>query len=129
MTSNIGSQAIQEIHAKGEANKKCARPVLATLQTRFLPEFLNRIDETIIFHPLDRQQLHHIVELQVAAVAEAARAERSRAGSDGRRSRRYCTGGLRSDLRCTAAKATRQQRILNPLASELLKGRFPPQAA
>ena len=48
---------------KAAATKRCARRCMESLQTRFLPEFLNRIDEMIVFHPLDRQQIRKIVEL------------------------------------------------------------------
>ena len=43
---------------------------METLQTRFLPEFLNRIDETIVFHPLDRSQIRKIVDLQIEHLAK-----------------------------------------------------------
>ena len=52
MTSNIGSQAIQEITREGGSEEQIREAVTETLRARFLPEFLNRIDETIIFHPL-----------------------------------------------------------------------------
>src|SRR4029079_5626054 len=66
MTSNIGSQVIQEIAKEGGSEEEMRTAVKETLATRFLPEFLNRIDETIIFHPLDRKEIHRIVELQIA---------------------------------------------------------------
>ena len=52
MTSNIGSQVIRRSPAKAAAKKQIREAVQEALRTRFLPEFLNRIDETIIFHPL-----------------------------------------------------------------------------
>src|SRR4029077_5914615 len=65
MTSNIGSQVIQEIAKEGGSEDEMRQAVKETLATRFLPEFLNRIDETIIFHPLERKHIHKIVQLQV----------------------------------------------------------------
>ena len=52
MTSNIGSQVIQQIAEEGGDEEEMREAVTEALQARFLPEFLNRIDETIIFHPL-----------------------------------------------------------------------------
>ena len=66
MTSNIGSQVIQEIAKEGGTEEEMRDALMETLQTRFLPEFLNRVDEIMIFHPLQKGQIRKIVELQVA---------------------------------------------------------------
>ena len=65
MTSNIGSGDIQEITAAGGGEDAIREAVEAALSTRFLPEFLNRIDETIVFHPLGRGEIAQIVRLQI----------------------------------------------------------------
>ena len=65
MTSNIGSQLIQEITQEGGGEEQIREAVRETLHTRFLPEFLNRIDEILIFHPLSPENLRQIVELQI----------------------------------------------------------------
>ncbi|MEX2560213.1 MAG: ATP-dependent chaperone ClpB, partial [Pirellulales bacterium] len=122
MTSNIGSQAIQEITREGGSQQQIREAVTAALEARFLPEFLNRIDETIIFHPLNRQHLRRIVELQVERlrkqlaqndmtleVTPAALDEIAAAGYDP-------VYGARP------LKRVIQQRIQNPLATEILKG-------
>ena len=72
MTSNIGSQVIQEIAKEGGSEEQMREAVMETLQTRFLPEFLNRVDEIMIFHPLRTGQIRKIVELAGRAAAEAA---------------------------------------------------------
>jgi ATP-dependent Clp protease ATP-binding subunit ClpB len=61
MTSNIGSQVIQEITKEGGSEEEVRNAVKEALQARFLPEFLNRIDETIVFHPLDERHIRRIV--------------------------------------------------------------------
>ena len=61
MTSNIGSQYIMEVRDEDEMRQK----VMEALRFHFKPEFLNRVDDIIIFHRLDRQQLRQIVDLQV----------------------------------------------------------------
>ncbi len=63
MTSNIGSQLIQEIAKEGGSEEQMREAVMETLQTRFLPEFLNRVDEIMIFHPLGPDQIRKIVDL------------------------------------------------------------------
>jgi ATP-dependent Clp protease ATP-binding subunit ClpB len=125
MTSNVGSQLIQQIAEEGGSEDEMRQAVKEALQARFLPEFLNRIDETIVFHPLDRDQIRTIVDLQVdrlarqlsanglsLAVTPAARTAIAAAGYDP-------TYGARP------LKRVIQQKIQNPLATELLKGEFP----
>ena len=63
MTSNIGSQMIQQITSEGGTPEEIEAAVRDILKERLLPEFLNRIDETIVFHPLDREQISKIVEI------------------------------------------------------------------
>src|SRR6187551_588103 len=62
MTSNVGSQAIQEITRQGGGAEEINAAVREVLESKFLPEFLNRIDEIMVFHPLDRKHIHRIVE-------------------------------------------------------------------
>jgi ATP-dependent Clp protease ATP-binding subunit ClpB len=125
MTSNVGSQMIQEIAEQHGSYDQMRSAVMESLQTRFLPEFLNRIDEIIVFHPLDRSQIRKIVDLQIEQLAklleqrelglevtEAARQEIANRGYDP-------TYGARP------LKRVIQQELQNPLASELLKGGFP----
>ena len=121
MTSNIGSQAIEEITREGGSEEQVRQAVTETLRARLLPEFLNRIDETLIFHPLSQADLRKIVDLQTARlkqqlaekgveveVTEAAAAAVAREGYDP-------TYGARP------LKRVIQQRLQNPLAVELLK--------
>ena len=77
MTSNIGSQLIQEITQEGGGEEQIREAVRETLHTRFLPEFLNRIDEILIFHPLSAANLRRIVELADQAAGEACCARRA----------------------------------------------------
>ncbi len=67
MTSNVGSQFIQEFAASGdEANMKLM--IEEAMRATFRPEFLNRIDDLVVFHSLSLEQIGHIVELQLAIV-------------------------------------------------------------
>lgn len=65
MTSNIGSQQIQELSGQGANEWEVEAVVKDLLKTQFRPEFLNRIDETIVFHPLGKDQLGKIVHIQL----------------------------------------------------------------
>ena len=67
MTSNIGSQYLLEgINEDGTISQKAQEQVNADLRAHFRPEFLNRLDETILFHPLTKHDIGYIVDLQVA---------------------------------------------------------------
>ena len=124
MTSNIGSQLIQEITKEGGSQEEIRNAVKESLQTRFLPEFLNRIDETIVFHPLDERHIEKIVKIQVNKLIEQA----GRAGVT-----LECTEGAVAEIArlgydvaygARPLKRVIQQQLQNPLARELLSGRF-----
>ena len=79
MTSNIGNEVIQEYSSLGFANRRKKRvlkekefedKIMSELKNHFKPEFLNRIDEVVIFHPLSNDEIKQIVDLQIKIVAE-----------------------------------------------------------
>jgi ATP-dependent Clp protease ATP-binding subunit ClpB len=125
MTSNVGSQAIQEITKEGGSEQEMRDAVKDALSARFLPEFLNRIDETIIFHPLDQKHIHRIVEIQIGRlVSQAAKAgitlECSEAAID-----EIARLGYDPVYGARPLKRVIQQQLQNELARELLAGEFP----
>ena len=66
MTSNIGSQYLLEgIRENGTISDEAAQAVQADLKAHFRPEFLNRLDEIILFHPLTKENIGNIVDLQM----------------------------------------------------------------
>jgi ATP-dependent Clp protease ATP-binding subunit ClpB len=65
MTSNLGSQVIQELSASGRDFDTIRDAVMGTLRDHFRPEFLNRVDEVIVFRPLSKEQLARIVDIQL----------------------------------------------------------------
>jgi ATP-dependent Clp protease ATP-binding subunit ClpB len=125
MTSNIGSQLIQEITKEGGSQEEIRSAVKEALQTRFLPEFLNRIDETIVFHPLDERHIEKIVSIQVERLVEQA----ARAGIELECSEKAVAEiarlGYDPMYGARPLKRVIQQQLQNPLAKELLSGRFP----
>lgn len=126
MTSNIGSPIIQSMVGKPTEEIKDA--VTDELKNYFRPEFLNRIDEVVVFHALDAKNIESIARIQLKVllarlqkmdltldVSEAAIAELAKVGFDP-------VFGARP------LKRAIQQRIENPLSKLLLEGRFPPKS-
>ena len=125
MTSNVGSQAIQEITKEGGGEQEVRDAVKEALQARFLPEFLNRIDETIVFHPLDQKHIRRIVLIQVQRLVDQA----AKAGIT-----LECTETAVDEIArlgydpvygARPLKRVIQQQLQNELARELLAGKFP----
>jgi ATP-dependent Clp protease ATP-binding subunit ClpB len=127
MTSNIGSPIIQSM--VGSPYEDIRDAVTDELKNYFRPEFLNRIDETVVFHSLDARNIESIARIQLKVllerlqkmdlhleVSEAAIAELAKVGFDP-------VFGARP------LKRAIQQRIENPLSKLLLEGRFPPKSA
>jgi ATP-dependent Clp protease ATP-binding subunit ClpB len=124
MTSNVGSQLIQEISREGGSEAQMREAVTEALHARFLPEFLNRIDEILIFHPLTAQQLHKIVELQIERLRKQLKEkgielEVTTAAIDA-----IAREGHDPTFGARPLKRVIQQRIQNPLATEILKREF-----
>jgi len=126
MTSNIGSPIIQSMTGKPYEDIKEA--VEGELKNYFRPEFLNRIDETVVFHALDAKNIESIARIQLRIlqkrmakmdlelqVSDTALAELAKVGFDP-------VFGARP------LKRAIQQRIENPLSKLILEGRFPPKS-
>jgi ATP-dependent Clp protease ATP-binding subunit ClpB len=124
MTSNIGSQLIQQIAEEGGSEEEMRTAVSEAMQTHFLPEFLNRVDETIIFHPLDRRQIRKIVDLQICRLQEQVVKNGYQLSVTEAARDRIAAEGYDPTYGARPLKRVIQQRIQNPLATELLKGEF-----
>jgi len=124
MTSNIGSQVIQEITKEGGSEQEMRDAVMETLQTRFLPEFLNRVDEIMIFHPLGPDQIRKIVEIQVARLREQLAAKGVALEVTNAAENAIAAEGYDPTYGARPLKRVIQQRIQNPLAVEMLKQEF-----
>jgi ATP-dependent Clp protease ATP-binding subunit ClpB len=125
MTSNLGSQMIQEL--AGERNYETMKAsVMEIVSQHFRPEFINRVDDVVVFHPLGREHIRKIVDIQLGylhqrlsdrdmtiVLSDAARDKLAEAGFDP-------VYGARP------LKRAIQQRVENPLAQEILKGKFKP---
>ncbi len=125
MTSNVGSQMIQELFERGGAYDEMRDAVMESLQARFLPEFLNRIDEIIVFRPLARAEIRKIVDLQIGRLAKLLE-QRDFGLEVTDRAREEIAGrGYDPAMGARPLKRVIQQELQNPLASELLKGEYP----
>ena len=125
MTSNLGSQMIQSMSGSDPGVIKLA--VMGEVKSHFRPEFVNRIDEIVVFHALDEKHIQGIAKIQLRLlerrlakleieleVTDAALAELARAGFDP-------VYGARP------LKRAIQQQLENPLSREILEGRFGPK--
>ena len=121
MTSNIGSQLIQQISREGGDEDEIRDAVMEAVRGQFLPEFLNRIDETIIFHPLNRNEIRRIVDLQLELLRK--KLDRQGLGLHVTEAARNLIANLGFDPTYGARPLRRviQQRIQNALATELLQ--------
>ena len=124
MTSNIGSQLIQQISQEGGSEEDMREGVKATLQERFLPEFLNRIDETIIFHSLDRKQVRKIAGLQIERLRQQLEQNGLTLDVTAAALDEIAVQGYDPLYGARPLKRVIQQRIQNPLATEILRGEF-----
>jgi len=118
MTSNLGSQTIQEM--AGEANyERMKAAVMEIVGQHFRPEFVNRIDDIVVFHPLGREQLHRIAGIQVQHL-------RGRLAARDMGFTLTPAAGFDPVYGARPLKRAIQQQIENPLAQELLSGKFGP---
>ncbi|ADB15522.1 ATP-dependent chaperone ClpB [Pirellula staleyi DSM 6068] len=126
MTSNIGSQLIQEITREGGTEAEMNTAVQEALRAKFLPEFLNRIDETIVFHPLRRDEIGRIVEIQLARLSTQLAAREIKLEVTPRAREAVAHEGYDPQYGARPLKRVIQQRLVNPLSRVLLRGEVQP---
>jgi ATP-dependent Clp protease ATP-binding subunit ClpB len=130
MTSNIGTPIIQEYYGSGKLGTKdhaeMERLVRTELRAHFRPEFLNRVDDIIIFHSLDEKQIEHIVNLQLDRLDK--RLAQQQLGIEVDRSARQLIAkeGYDPQFGARPLKRAIQDLLLDPLATKLLVGDFKP---
>lgn len=122
MTSNIGSQIIQKLTEEGADEQEVQQAVKEALQTRFLPEFLNRIDDMIVFEPLGRHQIYDIVGLQLKRLEKQLAANNIGMEITETAVKAIAAEGYDPAYGARPLKRVIQRRIQNPLATELLRG-------
>lgn len=125
MTSNIGSQAIQQLAAEGASEEELFDATKEALKERFLPEFLNRIDETIVFQPLKKNEIRKIVKLQLDRLEKQLAENQIRFEVEDDVVDAIAEEGYDPAFGARPLKRVIQRKLQNPLATELLKGHFP----
>ncbi len=124
MTSNIASQQIQQLTEESGADWEIEAHVKDTLKQVFKPEFLNRVDEIIVFHMLSREDLRKIVDIQLNYLAERLEARDIPVEFTESAREQIMDQGYDPAFGARPIKRTIQQQLENPLAAELLAGKF-----
>lgn len=130
MTSNIGSQHILDYQSKSaddnsdEAYDDMKEKVLGALRQHFRPEFLNRIDETVVFHALTLDQLKHIVELQVRLLNKRLEERKIVLEPTAEAMNWLANSGYDPMYGARPLKRVIQREIENTLSLEMLEGKF-----
>lgn len=124
MTSNIGSQAIMELTSEDSDPKEIHNRCMDSLQQHFLPEFLNRIDEVIVFHPLGREEIREIVDLQLRQLNEQLAENGFQLEMTDAACQLLADEGYDPRYGARPLKRVIQQRLQNSLANEILAGNF-----
>ncbi|MDY6957352.1 MAG: ATP-dependent chaperone ClpB [Pseudomonadota bacterium] len=126
MTSNLGSQMIQEM--AGEENyARMKAAVMEVVGQHFRPEFLNRIDEVVVFHPLGREHIRRIVDLQVEILRQRLAAREIGLVLTDAALDWLGEVGYDPVYGARPLKRALQQHLENALARDLLQGRFAPE--
>jgi ATP-dependent Clp protease ATP-binding subunit ClpB len=125
MTSNLGSSIIQELAGAHNYHAMKAA-VMEVVGQHFRPEFINRVDETVVFHPLVQEQIRAIADIQIEhlrrrLVAQDMRIELTDAALD-----RLAEAGFDPVYGARPLKRAIQNQIENPLAQRILSGDFGP---
>ncbi|MCP4974356.1 MAG: AAA domain-containing protein, partial [Prochlorococcus sp.] len=125
LTSNIGSQSILELAGDDGQYKEMERRVNEALRNHFRPEFLNRLDETIIFHSLRREELSQIVGLQVERLRQRLEERKLSLELNPKAVDWLANAGYDPVYGARPLKRAIQRELETPIAKAILSGRFP----
>jgi ATP-dependent Clp protease ATP-binding subunit ClpB len=126
MTSNLASHRIQEMTSEGRDPGAIKVAVMAEVKANFRPEFVNRIDEIIVFHPLGEDQIAHIAKIQLRGLEQRLAKLDIRLDVDAAALAHVAQAGFDPVYGARPLKRAIQQQIENPLAKEILAGDFGP---
>ncbi len=125
MTSNLGSDLIQEM--AGEDNYEAMKAaVMAVVGNHFRPEFINRVDESVVFHPLAKDQIRGIAHIQLAGLLQRLRERELDLEMDDALLDQLVEVGFDPVYGARPLKRAIQQQLENPLAQDILAGKFAP---
>ncbi|MBP9722778.1 MAG: ATP-dependent chaperone ClpB [Gammaproteobacteria bacterium] len=123
MTSNLGSHLIQELSQKSDYNE-LKKQVLEIVSQNFRPEFINRIDETVVFHPLDQSNIKHIAEIQLDYLKRRLAQKEITINLSDNVLSKLAEAGFDPVYGARPLKRAIQTYIENPLAEQILAGKF-----
>ena len=125
MTSNLGSQLIQEL--AGEENYDAMKnAIMDVVGSHFRPEFVNRIDDLVVFHPLSRDHIRKIVDIQLSYLHDRLADRDIRIHLSDAARDKLADAGFDPVYGARPLKRAIQQQVENPLAQEILRGKFKP---
>jgi len=125
MTSNLGSQLIQENAGDSEADYlQMKAAVLGVVQAHFRPEFINRLDELVVFRPLEKSQIRKIALIQLTHLEKRLAERQLKLEIDDKALDLLGNVGFDPVYGARPLKRAIQQQLENPLAKEILEGRF-----
>jgi len=124
MTSNLGSHLIQEMSKSTYQEMKTA--VMEIVTQHFRPEFINRLDDSIVFHPLKREQIREIINIQIDILAKRLSEHHFQLDVDKACLDYLAAMGYDPVYGARPLKRVIQQQIENPLAQDILQGKFIP---
>ncbi|MEW5735533.1 MAG: ATP-dependent chaperone ClpB [Thermodesulfobacteriota bacterium] len=127
MTSNVGSQYIQDFSEKNRAEME--RLVMDALRNTFRPEFLNRVDETVVFRNLSKENLAAIVTIQTRRLVERLEDQHVHLTLTEAAKELLGKEGFDPQYGARPLKRVIQRRLENPLAVQVLEGKIPPEAS
>jgi len=125
MTSNLGSQMIQEM-AGEEQYEQMKSAVMDVVGTHFRPEFINRVDDVVVFHPLTREHIRLIVDIQLDYLHDRLADRDMRIHLSNAARDKLAEAGFDPVYGARPLKRAIQQQVENPLAQEILQGKFQP---
>ncbi|TDR48670.1 ATP-dependent Clp protease ATP-binding subunit ClpB [Tahibacter aquaticus] len=126
LTSNLGSQLIQEAASIGgeEGYTQIKAAVMGVVQAQFRPEFINRLDEIVVFRPLEQAQIRAIARIQTAGLARRLAERQLRLEISDAALDLLGQAGFDPVYGARPLKRAIQQQLENPLARQILEGRF-----
>ena len=125
MTSNLGSDLIQE-HYREYSYGQMKDMLMGVLVKQFRPEFLNRLDETVVFHPLDNKQIRSIAKIQLARLEQRLAERQYQFSISDAALDKLAEVGFDPLYGARPLKRAIQQHLENPLAQALLQGNIAP---
>ncbi len=129
MTSNMGAELIESTFANGDGqdkdslNAKAKMQVFELLKANLRPEFLNRIDETVMFNPLGREEIHQIVKIQLANLNKRLAQNEIQLHASDEALEWLAELGYDPQFGARPVKRVIQKRVLNALSKQLLSGK------